>query len=74
MHRGDLEPAAEEAGHHRGHFLIEQDEIAHDHRVVARLLEGCIGSQGKSRLDGDTLDGDRKVGARHADPEDIAGL
>src|SRR6266446_1904680 len=44
---GDLEPAAEEAGHHRRHFLVEQDEVAHDHRAVAYLLEGRVRPEGK---------------------------
>src|SRR5438094_149185 len=71
---GDLEPAAEEAGHHRGHFLVEQDEVTHDHRTVAHLFEGRVGSEGKPRLDRHTLHGDREIGPRHPDTEDIARL
>src|SRR5438445_632219 len=71
---GNVEPAAEEAGHHRGHFLVEQDEVAHDHRAVAHLLEGRVRPEGKPRLERHTLHGDREIGPRHSDAEDIARL
>ena len=35
----DLQAAAQQGGHDGGYFLIEQDEIAHDHRVVSDLPE-----------------------------------
>ena len=71
---GDLEPSGEQAGHDRRHFLVEQDEVAHDHGLVAHLLEGRVGPEREPRLDRDTLHGDGEIGPRHADAEDIARL
>ena len=70
----DLEPPAEEAGHHGLHFLIEQDEIAHDHRLVSHLLERRVRSEGEPSLHRDTPNGDGEIGPGHPDPEDLAGL
>ena len=70
----DLEPPAEEAGHHGLHFLIEQDEIAHDHRLVSHLLERRVGSEGEPSLHRDTPNGDGEIGPWHPDAEDVAGL
>src|SRR2546422_3533230 len=74
VHGGALEPATEEAGHHRGHFQVEQDEVAHDHRTVAHLLEGRVGPECKPGLDRNTFHGDREISSRHPDAEDVAGL
>src|SRR3989454_12271118 len=70
----DLEPPAEEAGYHGLHFLIEQDEIAHDHRLVSHLLERRVRSEGEPSLHRDTPNGDGEIGPGHPDPEDLAGL
>ena len=74
VHRRHLEAAGEEPRHHRRHLLIEQHEIAHDHRLVADLLERRVGAEREARLDGDALDRHGQVGARHPDAEDVAGL
>ena len=74
MNGGDVEPAAEEAGHHGRHFLIKQDEIAHDHRLVSHLLERRVRSEGESGLHRDALDSDGEIGPWHPDAEDVAGL
>src|SRR3989442_9746925 len=71
---GDVEPAAEEAGHHGPHFLIKQDEIAHDHRLVSHLLERRVGSEGEPSLHRDTPNGDGEIGPWHPNAEDVAGL
>src|SRR2546427_154810 len=67
-------PAAEHPGHHGRHFLIEEDQIAHDHRVGPLLLERRVRAEGERRLHRHALHGDAEVGARHADAEDVAGL
>ena len=69
-----LETTRQEAGHHRRHLLIEQDEIAHDHRVVTDLLECGVRAQGESCFHGNALHRDAEVRARHADTVDVAGL
>ena len=72
--RRHLEPAGEETGHHRRDLLIEEDEIAHDHGLVADLLERRVGAQGEPRLHRHALHRDVEVGAGHPDPVDVAGL
>src|SRR5262249_41377481 len=62
------------AGHHRSDFLIEQHQVAHEHRAVTRLLEGGVRSQRETGLDGYALDRDVEIRARHADAIDVAGL
>jgi hypothetical protein len=71
---GDLEPAAEETRHYGRHFLVEQDKITHDHRLVAHLLERRVGPKGEPGPHWDTFDGDGEVSARHPDAQDVAGL
>ena len=71
---GDLEPAAQEAGHHRGHFLVEEHEVAHDHGAIPHLLEGRVGSERKPGLHRDAFHGDGEIRPRHPDAEDVAGL
>ena len=71
---GDLDPVLDQLGHHRIDFGLEQDEVAHDHRLVANLLERRVGAEGKPCFHRDTLHRDGEVSARHADPEDVAGL
>src|SRR5262249_42154029 len=63
---GDVETAGEQTRHHRRHFLIQQHQIAHDHRVVADLLERRIRSEREPGLDRNALDGYREIGARDA--------
>src|SRR5262249_13384488 len=58
------------AGHHRSDFLIEQHQVAHEHRAVTRLLEGGVRSQRETGLDGYALDRDVEIRARHADAID----
>src|SRR5947207_6567482 len=56
------------------HFLIEQDEITHDHRLVSDLLEGRVRSESEPSLDRNTLHADREVSSRHANAEDLPWL
>ena len=74
MHRGHLEPAPEETSHHALHFLVEEHKVSHHRDLVPDLLERGVGSEREARLDGDALDRDGEVGARHPDPKDVAGL
>ena len=74
MHGGDLETAAQEAGHHSRYLLIEENEVAHDHGAVPHLLERRVRSECEPCLDRNTLHGDREVSSRHADAEDVARL
>src|SRR5262245_2258571 len=69
----DLEATAQQGGHDGGHFLIEQDEIAHDHRMVPYLPERGVGAERETRLDGNALHRHREVGPWHADAINIAG-
>ena len=73
MDGGDVEAVGEQARHHRGDLLIEQDEITHDHRVVTHLLERGIRAQGKPGPDRHAFHGDLQVRAGHADPVHVAG-
>src|SRR5438309_4583568 len=72
--RRHLEPTAEEARHHGGDLLVEQHEIAHDHRLIAHLLERGVRAERESRLHGHALDRHREIGARHSDSKDVTVL
>jgi hypothetical protein len=72
--RGHLEPPVEEARHRRRALLIEEHQIAHDHRVIPDLPEGGAGAEREARLHRYPLHGHREIGARHPDAEHVAGL
>ena len=74
MHCRNLETTGKQSGHHGRDLLIEQDEIAHHHRVVADLLECRVRAQRESRLHRNALDCDAEIGARHADAKHITRL
>ena len=42
--------------------------------MVTHLLERGVRSEREPGLDGNALDGDREIGSRHSDAEDVAGL
>jgi hypothetical protein len=74
VHGRDLEATGQEAGHRRGNLLVEQDEVSHDHRVVADLLERRIRAEGEPRLHRNALHRHGEIGARHPDSEHVARL
>jgi hypothetical protein len=67
-------PPAKRAGHDGRHLGVEQDEIAHHHRVIADLLERRVRAEREPGLDRNALDGDVEIGPRHPDPKHVAGL
>jgi hypothetical protein len=69
-----LEPARKQSGHHGGHLLVEQNQVAHDHRLLTDLLEGGVGAEGETRLHGDALHRHRQIGARHPDAKHVTRL
>ena len=74
MDGSHLEATGQQTRHHRRHLLIQQDKIAHDHRVVTDLLECGVRAEGESCFHGNALHRDVEVRARHADTVDVAGL
>ena len=66
-------PPSSELLHHRVDLVLGQHEVAHDHRLVARRLEGEPGAEREARLDLDAVERDLQVGARQADAVDAAG-
>ena len=74
VHRRHFQAAGEQARHYGRDFLIEQDEIAHDHRHVAHLLERRVRAQREASLDRYTFDGHVQVAAWHTDAEDVPRL
>src|SRR5215207_4073765 len=74
VERGHLDPVLEERLHHRVDLLAGEDEITHDHGVVAHRLECKPGTEGEAGLDLDTVEHDLQVRAREADPIDTTGL
>src|SRR2546421_3882744 len=45
VQRGDLESVVERDAHHRIHLVFAEHHVAHDHRLLAGLLEGSPGSE-----------------------------
>ena len=70
--RGDLDPVLEELLHHRIDLVMGQDQVAHDHRLIAHRLEGEPGAEREARLDVDAVERDLQVRARQADAIDAA--
>jgi hypothetical protein len=58
--------------HHRIDLVMGQDQVAHDHGLIAHGLEGEPGAEREARLDVDAVERDLQVRARQADAVDAA--
>jgi hypothetical protein len=66
VHGSNLQPALDELEHDRIDLRLQQHQIAHGHHAAMRRLERDPAAQRQRRLDGNTIERDRKVGARKA--------
>lgn len=64
MERGDLDATGQQLGHDRVHLLRCEDEITHDHRGVAHLLECEPAAECKARFEFDPVERRLDVGSR----------
>ena len=71
---GDLDAALGQAAHDRVDLGLGEDEVAHDHGLVAGFLEGEPGAERQGRLDRDPVERDLEVRARQAEPMHAARL
>ena len=65
-HRGNVEAAVDQPGHHRVDFAIEQHQVAHCHRFAVGRLERDPPPQRQGGLDGDAVQRHGKIAAREA--------
>src|SRR5271165_161376 len=65
-----LDSACRKPCHDRGDLVHGQYKIAHDHALIAHLLEGEPAAERKAGLQLDTVERDLQIGARQADPVD----
>jgi len=72
--RRDLHPPRHQGGQHRRQLRLQEDEVAHRHRLVgAHLEEGAPGAERQGRLDRHVADLDAQVPPRPAEAMDAAG-
>src|SRR5262245_8397568 len=67
---GHLEVVVECDAHHRVHLIFEKDNVTHDDRVLAGLLEGGPRRKPHRRRERDAGRGYREVAPRHGDLDD----
>ena len=65
-------PRACELRHDRVDLFLGQDQIAHDHALIAHLLEGEPAAERKAGFERDAVERDLQIGARQTDPIDAA--
>src|SRR5262249_47275520 len=70
VQRSHLEPVVEGGAHRRIHLRLGQDDVAHDHRLIARRLERGPGREALERLHLDPVDDHPEVAPGHADLRD----
>ncbi len=74
VQRADLDAAFLELAHDRGHLVLRQHEIAHDHGLRIHRLEGDPAAERKARPERHAVERHFEVGAREAHAVDAAGL
>src|SRR3954465_2573917 len=75
VNRGLFDAACLQRAHDRRDLVLEEDQVAHDHRLAVRITLECRpSSQSKGRLDGDIIQLHRQVGAGKSEPLDTAGV
>jgi hypothetical protein len=73
VQRRDLESVLQCSGERRIHFVLEQHDVAHDHRGLPGLLEGRPRADALERLECPAVDDGVDVAARLRDLGDAVG-
>ncbi len=74
MHGGNLKTCGTQFLHHRVQFVLQQDQIAHDHRLVVRPRECRPGTERQARLDRQSVNGNLQIGPRKSNLIDVPHL
>ena len=64
----DGEATREEASQNRVHLGMRQNEVAHDHHLIAHRLKRRPRTEREGRFDRDAIEGDRKIAPGKREP------
>jgi hypothetical protein len=74
VHRGNFKARGTQFFHDRVQLVLQQNQVAHEHRLVVRPRERSPGTKRQSRLDRQSVNGNTQMGSWKSNFIDVPRL